>query len=344
MMNAWRYGSLVMLMIISSLLSGCQEDTSTPSTMTVDSVHKADQGWPRTLMTVEGPVTLEQPPKRIVSTSVTLTGTLIALDAPVVASGATTPNTEVANAQGFFRQWSEQAKSRGIKPLYTTQPDAEAIVAANPDLIVIAATGADSALALYQQLQAIAPTVVVHYDDKNWMTLTSLFGDFLGLEQQAKERLKTFEENVAYFKANAILPPQPTTAMVYYKDNTGANIWTQASAQGQILSELGFNLAPLPESVKGDISMGERSDIIIVSGERFPDAVTGHTALLFSAESDQVSQVMQNDYLSDTAPVLGQQIYAVGNDTFRMDYYSASNLVERLSNYFVNDSAAHNEH
>jgi ABC-type Fe2+-enterobactin transport system substrate-binding protein len=35
---------------------------------------------------------LIQAPTRIVSTSVTLTGSLLAIDAPVIASGATAPN------------------------------------------------------------------------------------------------------------------------------------------------------------------------------------------------------------------------------------------------------------
>ena len=47
-----------------------------------------------------------KPPQRIVSTSVTITGTLLAIDAPVVASGATSPNPLVADKQGFFTQWS----------------------------------------------------------------------------------------------------------------------------------------------------------------------------------------------------------------------------------------------
>lgn len=35
-----------------------------------------------------------------------------------------------------------------------------------PDLILISATGGDSALALYDQLSAIAPTLIINYDDK----------------------------------------------------------------------------------------------------------------------------------------------------------------------------------
>ena len=67
--------------------------------------------WPRQIVDSRGTHTLESQPQRIVSTSVTLTGSLLAIDAPVVASGATTPNNRVADAQGFLRQWGDVAKS-----------------------------------------------------------------------------------------------------------------------------------------------------------------------------------------------------------------------------------------
>ncbi len=79
--------------------------------------------------------TLESKPTRIVSTSVTLTGSLLAIDAPVIASGATTPNNRVADAQGFLRQWGDIAKQRKVARLYIGEPSAEAVAAQMPDLI-----------------------------------------------------------------------------------------------------------------------------------------------------------------------------------------------------------------
>lgn len=82
-----------------------------------------------------GTHTLPSQPLRIVSTSVTLTGSLLAIDAPVVASGATTPNNRVADSRGFLRQWSEVAKARKLARLYIGEPSAEAVAAQMPDLI-----------------------------------------------------------------------------------------------------------------------------------------------------------------------------------------------------------------
>ena len=54
----------------------------------ITSAQAAD--WPRQVTDSYGTHTLPSQPLRIVSTSVTLTGSLLAIDAPVVASGATT--------------------------------------------------------------------------------------------------------------------------------------------------------------------------------------------------------------------------------------------------------------
>ncbi|MGB7391628.1 hypothetical protein [Marinomonas sp.] len=111
------------LMLLTMSLTGCEDsDTETEAQLSIGQVEKNQAGWPRSIMTSKGLLTLQQAPKRIVSTSVTLSGTLLAINAPLVASGATTPNTSVASEQGFMRQWSAIAKERGLVPLYNTEP------------------------------------------------------------------------------------------------------------------------------------------------------------------------------------------------------------------------------
>ncbi len=333
MIKALRLGYAPLFFALSILITGCQ-DHSPAQPSDIDTVSKSDQGWPRTIMTSKGPVTLDAAPKRIVSTSVTMTGTLLAIDAPVIASGATIPNSNISDQHGFLSQWSEVAEQRHLKVLYQTEPDAEAVVAARPDLILVSETGGDSARQLYEQFKDIAPTVVLRYDNKSWQELALILGDFLGLEQQAQQAITLYQQDVEKFKRDVTLPPQPTTAMVYYTDNTGANIWTQESAQGRTLLELGFQLANIPNSVRGNISMGVRNDIVIASGEQFADAVLGNTLLLFAADNEQVPAVKQNSYLKQTPSVQHNAVYAVGNDTFRMDYFSSRNLVARLTDLF----------
>lgn len=293
-------------------------------------------GWPRTLQTPKGPLTLPQAPRRIVSTSVTLTGTLLAINAPLVGSGATSRNSTVSDDRGFFTQWSEAAKRAQLEPLYITEPNAEAIAATAPDLIIIAATGGDSALKLYDQLSAIAPTLVIDYGDKSWQQLAIQLGDITGHEQDAQSVIDRFEQRVQEVKQAMTLPPQPVSALVYYEDGRGVNLWTPASAQGKLLVELGFTLAMPPQNVHHDTSMGKRSDILQLSGENMAAGLSGKTMLLFAADDDTVARVMANPFLEHLEPVSDRRVYAMGPDTFRLDYYSASNMLNSIERHFKN--------
>ncbi|HBZ14488.1 MAG TPA: Fe2+-enterobactin ABC transporter substrate-binding protein [Pantoea sp.] len=299
------------------------------------SVAHAEQGWPRTLQGANGSLTLNKAPQRIVSTSVTLTGSLLAIDAPVIASGATAPNSRLADDQGFFRQWSEVAKQHQLKRLYIGEPSAEAVAAEAPDLIIVSATGNDSAIKLVDQFSAIAPTLVVNYDDKSWQDVVTLLGQATGHEAQAAQRVNAFNDREAALKKAITLPPQPVSAMVWNGGGRAVNLWTAASAQGKLLEQLGFTLAVPPASVEQSHSMGQRKDIIQLSGENLASGLTGKTFLLFAADDKTTQSVLSNPFLAQNAAVQNKQVYELGIDSFRLDYYSASNLLARLEKLFV---------
>ncbi len=202
------FGRFLALFVFCFFLAACDQTSSQTSLLKIGQVEKNNSGWPRSIMTREGLLTLDKQPSRIVSTSVTLSGTLLAINAPLVASGATMANTSVAAEQGFMRQWANVADERGVIPLYQTEPNAEAIIKANPDLIIISATGGDSALKLYDQLKDIAPILVIGYDDKSWIQLADILGNILGLEEQAKTITQRFEKS---FKRNEV-DDHPTTS------------------------------------------------------------------------------------------------------------------------------------
>lgn len=65
-------------------------------------------------------------------------------------------------------------------------------------------------------------------------------------------------------------------------------LWTPDSAQGRLLTQLGFQLAFLPESAKGNASMGKRQDIIQLSGEKMAEGLNGKTLMLFLADDRKV--------------------------------------------------------
>lgn len=291
--------------------------------------------WPRQITDRRGSHTLESQPLRIVSTSVTLTGSLLAIDAPVVASGATTPNNRVADGQGFLRQWSDVAKARKLSRLYIGEPSAEAVAAQMPDLILISATGGDSAMTLYDQLSTIAPTLIINYDDKSWQALLTQLGEITGHEKQAAERIAEFDKKLAALKEKMKLPPQPVTALVYTAAAHSANIWTKESAQGQLLEQLGFTLADLPGGLHASQSQGKRHDIVQLGGENLAAGLNGQSLFLFAGDQKDADAINANPLLAHLPAVEGKRVYPLGTETFRLDYYSAVLVLQRLAALFA---------
>ena len=290
--------------------------------------------WPRQVTDSRGVHTLESKPTRIVSTSVTLTGSLLAIDAPVVASGATTPNNRVADGQGFLRQWGDIAKQRKVARLYIGEPSAEAVAAQMPDLILISATGGDSALALYDQLSAIAPTLIINYDDKSWQALLTQLGEITGHEKQAAERIAAFDKQLAQVKQQMTLPPQPVNAIVYTAAAHSANLWTAESAQGKLLHQLGFTLADLPAGLQTSTSLGKRHDIIQLGGENLATGLNGEGLFVFAGDEKDVAAIYANPLLAHLPSVKNKRVWALGTETFRLDYYSAMLVLQRLEAIF----------
>lgn len=290
--------------------------------------------WPRKVTDSRGSHTLDHKPLRIVSTSVTLTGSLLAIDAQVIASGATTPNNRFADDQGFLRQWGEVAKSRNVARIYIGEPNAEAVAAQMPDLILISATGGDSALTLYDQLSTIAPTLVINYDDKSWQALLTQLGEITGQEKQAASRIAEFNTQMADVKAHMKLPPQPVNALVYTPAAHSANLWTTDSAQGKLMQELGFTLATLPEGLQTLQSQGKRHDIVQLGGENLAAGLNGEALFLFASNQNDADALNANPLLAHLSAVHNKRVYALGAETFRLDYYSATRVLARLSALF----------
>ena len=260
--------------------------------------------------------------------------------APVVASGGTAPDTNISDAQGFFTQWSSVAEERDVKSLYTGDPSAEKVLAEDPDLIIIAKVGGDSAIDLYDQLSEVAPTAVIDYSTQDWETISSRLGELTGHEDKAEEIVSAFDDRAAQIKDGIDQPAQPVTGLVYNKaafgESSGGNIWTGESAQGRLLEKVGFTLADVPEDTRGSGQLGQREDIYQIDDENLSRAVTGETVFLFASDESSVDLYKEDPLLGNTPAVQNDAVYALGDDSFRLDYYSASNVLDRIEEQFGN--------
>lgn len=284
----------------------------------------AEGTWPRTIEHEAGTTEITEQPLTIVSTSITLTGTLLAIDAPVVASAATSVSP-ITDENGFFSQWADVAAERGVEVLYPDLTlDLEAIEVAEPDLIIGSTIGADSTADAYDQLSEIAPTVMLDYGSSTWEELAVVLGEATGLDEQASTVVSDYDAWVAEQAAAMTLPEQPVTAMTY-NGADGGGVFSAASSQADVLTDLGFEYVEAP----ADLADEARSDVSFVTAENLPAALE-QVQTLFIVSSDDVQPVLDDALLAIQPAVANDNVVALGQTSFRIDYYSATDMVELL--------------
>ena len=143
------------------------------------------------------------------STSVTLTGSLLAVDAPVVASTPAKKKDDKTDDNGFFAQWSKQASDKGVKAIDGTEDNlAQTVAGDNPDLIVVAKTGQDSAIKVVDSLRQLeVPVLVIDYGSHSWQDVTKTLGQATGRQAKADSVVKDYTTKAEKTKS-AISVPQ----------------------------------------------------------------------------------------------------------------------------------------
>ncbi|MDO5744045.1 MAG: Fe2+-enterobactin ABC transporter substrate-binding protein [Micrococcaceae bacterium] len=314
-------------------LTGCSASTESASSGSGDAAASAtDASWPRTITHEEGEVVIPEKPKNIVSTSLSVTGTLLAIDAPVTASAATNPS-DVTDSQGFFSQWAPVAKERNLDVLYPNlEFDLEAVVASAPDLIVVSTSGADSAVDHYKELNEIAPTIVVNYGDKTWQELAEELGEATGQEAEAQAAVETYDAHVKDVAARIKLPAGESNIISFNGPGQDNGVGKKTGTHAKLLESLGFKIAEIPEGL--DTSEQAREDFAFVSFENLTKAALGDTVFLLSADGSVVKAFEGEKVLANLPSVKSGSVYAMGPTSFRLDYYSSTELVDLLGKTF----------
>ncbi|MEQ6897817.1 Fe2+-enterobactin ABC transporter substrate-binding protein [Microbacterium sp. KR10-403] len=315
--------------IVALALSGC----AASSNAATDDASAAGGDWPRTIEHVNGSTEIPSQPKNIVSTSITLTGTLLAIDAPVTATATTTPS-DITDDEGFFSQWADVAHDRGVTSLYPNlEFDEEAVIAAAPDLIVVASTGADATADQYDKLSAIAPTIVLNYGDESWQELAETLGEATGHEADAKKVVADFDQHVADVAAKITVPEGTANAVVWNGVEGQTAFAKPGGAHAELLDALGFDVEGAPDEY--DLNETPREDFAFLSIENVTSALTGSTVFVVSGDDTTAADLSGTKVLANTPAVKAGNVHPLGNTSFRIDYYSASQIVDIVESDFA---------
>ena len=292
----------------------------------------AAAGWPVMHRNPDGSqVSIPAQPRRILSTSVTLTGTLLAIDAPVVASS-------LNGNRRFFDQWTTVAEARQVQRLWPLNAvDLEAVYLAKPDLIVVSASGADSALESVRELSQIAPTIVVDYASHSWQEVARQLGRATGLSARAEQRVAEFADKTRRVAAD-IRVPDGLTAIVSYNGPGMINpVAMPKGSHGTLLSSLGFRMEqPDPRWHSG---LDTPDDFVKAQYEHL-STLQARTVFLLRQDGDDTANLLRDRVLARLPAVQARQVFGLGKNSFRIDYYSANEIVDAIHRRFTKTAAA----
>lgn len=315
------------------VLAGCagnnasQQSSSTPENQpTVQSSESATSSFPLTFTNADGSTTeIPTKPTKVVSTSVTVTGALLAFDAPVAGSAG-------AGNGKFFPQWATVAQEKGLEPLYPAgEVNLEAVIAADPDLIIVSSSGADSAKDNLTDLQAIAPTVVVDYGGQTWQELTLKLAEATGMTAEAEATISKFESLVADVKG-AITVPAGTANIISFNGPGESNpIARAAGPHAQLLVELGFTIEDPDPSWHTQDAL--RNDFVWATYENLTK-LTSQTTFILAQDNEGAKAFATDPVLANLPSVVEGQVYGLGKNSFRIDYFSATQIVETVRDNF----------
>ncbi|WP_432166014.1 ABC transporter substrate-binding protein [Streptomyces sp. bgisy031] len=201
-----------------------------------------------TVSTAMGDVKVPEHPTRVV---VLDTGELdSALTLGVKPVGATHAATEEG-----FPSYLPEDEVKGIKEVgEIADPDMEAVAALDPDLIL---TSKVRDGARYQQLSAIAPTVMTESTGTAWKESFQVHADALGRKAQAKKVVSDYDAHVARVTA-AIGGKEKAAAtdinFVRFVEGADIRIYGRQNYIGSILADLGVGRPAITDKAKDGFS------------------------------------------------------------------------------------------
>ncbi|MGO1283844.1 ABC transporter substrate-binding protein [Brachybacterium tyrofermentans] len=200
----------------------------------------------------------------------------------------------------------------GVEPVGTVpEPDLEAIAALAPDLIL----GTESRHSkLFDQLEAIAPTVFMQTQADPWQENVVLIGDALGQKDAAQELLDAFNERCAQIKDEFDVAGS-TANMIRPRDETTLSLYGPTSFGGGALESVGLAIPDQEweDGLQADLSpeniLAATADYVFVTTDDVDDETTIPAAITENeTEFPSVTLVDTSYWVSGVGPKGGDLV------------------------------------
>lgn len=291
----------------------------------------------RAVETINGTVTIPEAPQRIVVLNSALAGSVYVLGFDVLAVGR---SARATTEEGYSSVWAEQARKSGSTVVDFTDNgyNMEEILGLEPDLIIGGGQGFPGHLTTqaYDQLSAIAPTVLVDRAINTWQGEIAYLSDVLDRKDEADAAVATYEARVAEVNAAITLPPQPTVFLLPLEVGAPPYFLPEGSATPQLFAEVGFEPDKLTERFPDFAAYGT-GDSVEVGMERVSDVLTAPTMIVvpWDAEGTKVADLAGDPITGKLPAIVSGQAYDFPDYAYRFDYYGALATLDQIEQTFA---------
>ncbi|MDV4152369.1 iron-siderophore ABC transporter substrate-binding protein [Clostridium sp. AL.422] len=215
--------------------------------------------------------------------------------------------TPVGAVTGFGGDWYDHTKAEleGVKPLgLETSVNVEAVAALKPDLIIGNKLRHEK---IYEQLNAIAPTVFSDTLRGEWKDNFKFYAKVLNKEAEGDKAIKDFDDRITSISETYKDKLNTEISLVRFMDGK-TRIYLGDTFSGTILKEIGFNR---PATQQG-------TDFVTEIGKERLNEAEGDVMLYFTYDTgDGKGTAREEEWLND--PLFKSLNVVKNNKAYRVD-------------------------
>ncbi|QVQ52217.1 iron-siderophore ABC transporter substrate-binding protein [Spiractinospora alimapuensis] len=226
-----------------------------------DETPAGDGDYPLTVEHAMGETEIPEVPETVVALDTTYLDSAIALEAEVIGRTDYADSGDIRDYLGEDGQtYAGDAEVVGT----LEAPDLAAIAALEPDLILSAKVRHED---VYDQLDAIAPTVFSETTGATWKENHLLAGEALGRSDLAREQVDDYEERAAALGeeiAAANGGDMPTMTLARFAGEPTVRLYAPESYPGIIQADVGLGIPEeAPDAAEGEIAVNLSQEEIL---------------------------------------------------------------------------------
>lgn len=233
-----RLAALLAPVLVLAALAGCggggSPTDSQPAAVSSTVPSEGEAAFPRTVQHAMGATEVPTEPERVVTLDMSFVDAALTLGVPILGY------TEIAASEdglpGYFGSARDALAADAVALGTLAAPNLEAVAAARPDLILTSKVRHE---ALYDELSAIAPTVMSESAGAGWKDNIRLTGEATGREDETERVLADYQARAAAVgRAVNAAAGSPTVSVVRFVEPI--RLYQRGSFSGVVLDDAGL--------------------------------------------------------------------------------------------------------